>query len=374
MPSSPASPANSHDDQPVVQNPRILHIERVDIAPYTNTQLGDVINIGPHYWAQRTPDAERDPHLRRKSTLDQSWFKAIVAGFSGGIATSYVGDVIKAWFAAAFHYAQHYASSTYQASLQFIHQMSAQNGCTGSVCLVGFLVNFYVFGGATTSQILMGVCHLLGGLATLVSVVDMCSAYDTFDQFPTQYRAQTSLDVPTMTSISLIGCLLSLDHVVVQLVEQDIIKSYLQFLYANLAYWIFLRCIAAHQNALFSWEWIEVAEDIFCRYVCPGTMEFLEVTTIMCSKVGDPRLRLAVYQVAGRVAVSAFTMRPGRSQIRLPIFFQIPGRAFAILTTILLGLALTNSLKQSSLGIGRIRHLISTQDYTARSRLRSQQR
>lgn len=370
MPSSPASPANSHDDQPVVQNPRILHIERVDIAPNTHTHLGDVVNIVTNYHTPRTPEAEGDPHLRSERILDRSWFKTVSAVVTGG----WLVELTKARVTDAFYYAQHYASCTCQASLQFIHQLGAQNGCTGSVCLVGFLVNFYVFGGATTSQILMGLCHLLGGLATLVSVVDMSSAYNTFDQFPTQYRAQTSLDIRTMTYISLIGCLISLDHVVMQHVEQDIIKSYLHFLYANLAYWIFLRCIAAHQNALFSWEWIVLAEDIFCRYVCPGTMEFLEATATMCSNVGDPKSRLAVYQVAGRVVVSAFTMRPGRSQIQLPIFFQIPERAFAIPTTILLGLALTNSLEQSSLGVGRIRHLVSTRGYGALFGLRSQQR
>jgi len=372
MPSSPAPPANSHDDQPVVQNPRILHIERVDIAPYTNTQLGDVINIVTNYHTPRIPEAERDPHLRSERILDRSWFKTVSAVVTGG----WLVELTKARVTDAFYYAQHYASCTYQASLQFIHQMSAQNGCTGSVCLAGFLVNVYVFGGATTNEILMGMCHVVSGAATLVSVylTQAISVCDTFNPFPTQYRPKTELDIRAITYIYWTRCVLRLDHIVFQLVAQGIIRSYPHYLKAHLSYLIFPHCIAVCQDGLFSWEWIQATEDIFCRYMCPGTTGILEVTMIMISNVRELWFRPAVYQTACRIAVSAVLSWPDRSQVGAPIIFRTLWSGLIVQTASIVFLAWRISLKQSSLSIRHIRHYISTQDYAALFRLRSQQR
>lgn len=344
----PSSPAHSHDDQPVVQDPRILHIAQVNVAPYTNTQLGDVINIGTHYHVPHTCDADRNPQFRNESSFDQSWFRTFSGAFWGVVAGSCVGDVIKARFAAAFDYAQDYTSCTYQASLQLVHQMNAQNGCTGSVCLAAFLVNLYVFGGEATAQIFSGTVSSL--LFQTMIAKQLFWAHPTFNRFA-RYRPKTSLDLQAITYMHWTIRLRELDHIVMRIVGQDIIEKYCRW---HLAYWAVLRCIAVSEIVLWpcgilSFDWTQAIDEIFCRYTCPGTMEILEVTTILVSKVHYPLVRQAAYQLAGRIAFSVFTPWAGTSQAGLPAYLQILHGADAMYTSLFLMLCLQLTVASAQL-------------------------
>ncbi|KAK5099545.1 hypothetical protein LTR70_002446 [Exophiala xenobiotica] len=305
MPSFSASPAQSHDDRPIVQDPRILHIERVDIAPNTNTHLGNVVNIGTHYHAPRTSDAERDHQRGNGSTPDQSWFKIFYVAFCSGVAGSWVGDVTKAWVAAVFDYAQQYVSCTYEASLHFVHEMSAQNGCTGSICLLSLLVDSWVFDGETSAQIVYGnAARLLFHIMAANKVIWYLPAFSRV----VRYAPKTSMDLQAIDYIHWMIRLRGLDHVVVRIAGQDIIQKHV-FWY--LVYVIWIRCMAVDQmifwpHVIFWPGWLQAIDEIFCRYTCPGTMEILEVTTILMSKVHYPVFRQPAYQLAGRMVFTIF--------------------------------------------------------------------
>lgn len=87
-----------------------------------------------------------------------------------------------------------------------------------------------------------------------------------------------------------------------RILGQDIIQKHFFWYLFNL-FWV--RCMAVDQMIFWPhviWPgWSQAIDETFCRYTCPGTMEILEVTTILMSKVRYPMFRQPAYQLAGRM-------------------------------------------------------------------------